>query len=56
MGDRIGYARLSTKEQNIDSQLDQLAKSGCIKVITDTISGHQGPSRLERTDGMPPDW
>jgi len=30
---------VSTKEQNIDSQLDQLAKAGCIKVITDTISG-----------------
>jgi DNA invertase Pin-like site-specific DNA recombinase len=39
MGDRIGYARVSTKEQNIDSQLDQLAKEGCIKVITDTVSG-----------------
>ena len=39
MGDRIGYARVSTKEQNIDSQLDQLAKAGCLKVMTDTISG-----------------
>jgi len=39
MGNRIGYARVSTKEQNIDSQLDQLAKAGCVKVITDTIGG-----------------
>jgi DNA invertase Pin-like site-specific DNA recombinase len=38
MGDKIGYA-VSTKEQNIDSQLDQLAKAGCSKVMTDTISG-----------------
>jgi len=34
MGDRIGYARVSTKEPHIDSQIDQPAKAGCLKVMT----------------------
>ncbi|MGA2150620.1 MAG: recombinase family protein [Geobacteraceae bacterium] len=39
MGDRIGYARVSTREQNLDSQIDQLRQTGCTKVFTDKISG-----------------
>ncbi|MDA7742374.1 recombinase family protein [Francisellaceae bacterium] len=36
---KIGYARISTLEQNLDLQLDALKKSGCEKIITDEISG-----------------
>jgi len=36
---KIGYARVSTLEQNLDLQIDALGKEGCKKVITDKISG-----------------
>lgn len=40
----IGYARVSTQEQNLDLQLEALTKSGCEKIFDDKISG----SRTER--------
>jgi DNA invertase Pin-like site-specific DNA recombinase len=36
---KIGYARISTLEQNLDLQIDALKKAGCEKIITDEISG-----------------
>ncbi|MRN51378.1 transposon DNA-invertase, partial [Brucella sp. 10RB9214] len=36
---KIGYARISTLEQNLDLQIDALNKAGCEKIITDKISG-----------------
>jgi DNA invertase Pin-like site-specific DNA recombinase len=40
----IGYARVSTQDQNLDLQIDALTKAGCKKVFDDKVSG----SRVER--------
>ena len=40
----IGYARVSTQDQNLDLQIEALTKAGCKKVFNDKIGG----SRAER--------
>ena len=35
----VGYARVSTHDQNIDLQKDELAKAGCQRIFCDIISG-----------------
>ena len=42
----IGYARVSTQDQNLDLQSDALTKAGCERIFNDKISG----SRTERPE------
>jgi len=35
----VGYARVSTPDQNIESQVDLLKREGCDKIYTDVASG-----------------
>lgn len=36
---KIGYARVSTKDQNLDLQIEALEKAGCEKIYSEKISG-----------------
>ena len=36
---KIGYARISTKAQQLDLQIGALKKAGCEKIYKDIISG-----------------
>ena len=38
---KIGYARVSTNDQNLNRQLDQLFEYGCERIFQEKITGFQ---------------
>ena len=46
MSKRIGYARVSTDDQNLDLQRDALTRSGCAPIYEETASG-KSATRIE---------
>ena len=51
---KIGYARVSTREQNLDRQIDQLEKEGCERIYCEKVSGTQSdrPELLRMIDSL----
>ena len=43
---KFGYPRISTKEQNLDLQMDALKKAGCKEIFHEVVSG----AKTERTE------
>jgi DNA invertase Pin-like site-specific DNA recombinase len=42
----VGYARVSTREQNLSGQVAELQAAGCVKVFSEKVSG----ARSDRTE------
>ncbi len=45
----VGYARVSTSEQNLDLQRHALQQAGCDRLFTDVASGVQTSNSRSRT-------
>lgn len=51
---RIGYARVSTIDQDLDTQLAKLKAEGCEVIRSEKVSGQSGrPRRIGNNLGFP---
>jgi len=41
VGDILGYARVSTSDQDLSGQITRLKEAGAIRVFEDVVSGRQ---------------
>jgi DNA invertase Pin-like site-specific DNA recombinase len=48
MGHLLGYARVSTTDQQPQLQVDALTAAGCYRVFTETASGARSDRRVRR--------
>lgn len=46
---KVGYARVSTADQNLDSQIDALRNFGCERIISEKTSSSRNRPQLEDT-------
>lgn len=51
-GLRIGYARVSTVDQNLDLQRDALTRAGCVQIYEDKASGRAVKNRTELENAL----
>ena len=49
---KIGYARVSSVGQNLDSQIEALEKAGCQKIFTEKKSGTQSSNRHQLKEAI----
>ena len=49
----IGYARVSTNVQTLDSQIDKLTQAGCDQIVSEKVSSRKERPELEQCIGSP---
>jgi len=48
----VGYARVSTQDQNLDLQKDALQQAGCERIFEDQVSGARSDQEIAQIMGI----